>query len=169
MQVKSSYLPTPSVPTQLSQQPLAPVSAEGWQCLPLHWFEHCQSIDTQFAGFHITFESAIAIRPSNPRFQIADLSVALMPTGSGKYLKASVGEPVQGIELWLIGSAAVTISALDEGGHCLTMAKTQANLMTPENTHLMAQRARLETTSADSIRFDSKQPFILTRVALKYA
>lgn len=170
MQVKYSDPPlASSIPTPSTRQPLTPPISQPWHTVPLHWLDHCQRVDTQFAGFHIQFDSAIAIRPSNPRFQIADLPIALMPPGSGQHLKATIGASVKKIEIWLVGSAAVTVSALDQTGHCLAMAQTQAGQTNADNTHLLAQRITLETAIATTLRVTSKLPFMMTRVALAYA
>lgn len=170
MQVKYSYPPlASSISTSGARQPLASPPAQAWHTVPLHWLEHCQRVDTQFSGFHIQFDSAIAIRPSNPRFQLADLPVALMPSGSGQHLKATIDASVKTIEIWLVGSAAVTVSALDKAGHCLAMAQTEADQTTADDTHLIAQKITLATAIATTIRVTSKLPFMMTRVALTYS
>jgi hypothetical protein len=148
------------------KRPVTSATASPWTYLPIHWLEHCQKVDRQFANLQVEFESAIAVQPSNPRFQVGHLPIAIMSPDQGKLLNVTVGKTIKAVEMWLMGSRSVTVSALDKTGHCVAIARTQ-DLDDETIPRLSAQRITLETQAADAIRLDSKSPFVLTRFAIQ--
>jgi hypothetical protein len=140
-----------------------------WKCLPFHWLEHCQRVDSQFLGFQVEFESAIAIHPSNPRFQIGNLPIALMAPRKGNHLKVNVGINVNSVEVWVVGNRSVAVSTLDDQGHCIAMRQTQDFSETESISKLTAQSVVINTQSVSTLCIDSRSPFILTRFAIQYA
>lgn len=166
MQVQDLEKLAPSL-LQAAELPAPFTSPQRWRYLPIHWLQHCESVDTQFVGFQVQFESAIAICPSNPRFYIGDAAIAIMSPLQGNQLRMHVGKAVTAIEVWLMGGQSVTLSALDEGGHCVAIAHTCPAPETINNSPLVAHKVTLDTHAADTVLLNSKLPFILTRLALQ--
>ena len=152
---------------QAAYRPASSTTANTWKYLPIHWLEHCQRVDSHFSGFQVEFESAIAIHPSNPRFQLSDLPIALMSSGQGKSLTVTLGEAITAIEVWLLGSEAITVSALNDNGDRTETVRTQDVSNDETAVQLSAQGVTVETRSASTIRIDSRSPFLLTRFAIQ--
>ena len=157
-------LPSPHRQKQATAAP-----AQSRKYLPIHWLENYEPVNTQFSRFQVEFEAAIAVRPSNPRFQGGDLPNAIMACPQGLSLKAKIGPDIQQVEIWVVGSRAATVSALDEQGHCVAIAQTAKPIRHPDELAYPAQSVVVDTHSACALRIDSKFPFLLTRLALHTA
>ena len=151
-------------PPVLQSEPA--LSQWGWHCLPLHWLENFAPVAAQFTPWQVQFEGAIAIRPSNPRFQTMADALVIMPNQAGKSLKVNLGPTIDEIDLWVVGSEAVTVSLLDAVGHCVAVATTTPAPTAPNPITYPTQRLTLDTHNAHRVRIDSRSPFILTHVAV---
>ena len=65
-----------------------------WQCLPLQQLTNFEMVHHQFAAQQVWFESAIALRPSNPAFQVDDASLTLMAHARDRGFKVALGERI---------------------------------------------------------------------------
>lgn len=140
-------------------------------CIPMSWLRQFDRVDSQFSSLQVWFESAIALYPSNPKFQ-ADLSpVALMPTQQGRSLKATLGSCITKIEVTLTGDQSIMLSILDNEGHCVASTQTETK---PRSNHqdldqYEPQKIVLETKGSKHLRIDSRAPFIITHFAVVYS
>ena len=160
----SSTLPVAGQPQPATLQP--------WRCLPIKSLNNFEWVDRQFAAYQVWFESAIALRPSNPQFHGSDRSIVLMPASQEHSLKISVGEAVTEIEIGLISSQPVTLSLLDAQGHCRALVNTITMPSTPvehndNDPKYPTQGITLRTGNATTLRIDAKEPFIMTHFLLK--
>ncbi|MGD1943724.1 MAG: hypothetical protein ACFB0G_20710 [Leptolyngbyaceae cyanobacterium] len=160
----SSVWPAARVPQAAPAQP--------WRCLPIKALNNFEWVDRQFAAYQVWFESAIAVRPSNPQFHASDRSIALMPASHEHSLKISVGEAVTEIDIGLISSRPVTLSLLDDQGHCRALVNTITLPSTPveqsaTDPKYPIQGITLNTHNATTLRIDAKEPFIMTHFLLK--
>ena len=143
-----------------------------WSCLPLQRLNNFELIHHQFAAQHIWFDSAIALRPSNPAFQTDESVLTLMPYACDHSLKVQLGRAIDEVDFGYMGSAALTISCLDDQGHCVAIVKTAENSSPPqlpeaEPSRHEIQGITLNTSSARTLRIHSTAPFVLTRFWVK--
>ena len=162
-------LTSPVLPA--AKQPSAP-TARDWRCLPIKALNNFEWVDRQFAAYQVWFESAIAVRPSNPQFHGDDRSIVLMPAPCEQGIKISVGEAVTEIEIGLISSQPVALSLLDAQGHCRALVNTIASPATSveqsaPDPKYPTQGITLRTGNATTLRIDAKEPFIMTHFLLK--
>ncbi|MDB9529170.1 hypothetical protein PN498_24470 [Oscillatoria sp. CS-180] len=137
--------------------------------LPIDWLEKFERVESQFSSLHVQFESAIALCPSNFRFQSESVSLAIMPMHQGRSLKVSLKSFVSDIEVVLVGSQAINLSALNNDGHCVAKAQTEVPPDVEGDTQYVPQRIVLDTQGASVVRIDSRSPFIMTDFTLKYS
>ncbi len=140
-----------------------------WQTLPIAKLDGYTTVDQQFLPLGLIFQDAIALRPSNPRFTQLGNPVVLMPVGQCRGLKVQVHVPIQSIDLGLMGSKGVTVSALNEQGHCVAIAQTQDIDPTTVEHIFPEQFLRLDVSTVQTLRIESKAPFLLTRFAFEPA
>lgn len=158
----SSLLQAPDLPAPSA-------SVKTFKYLPLHWLDPFVRVDTQFSGFKVTFESAIAFHPSNPRFYRGDRPLALMSPDQGKTLKINIASTVNKIEIWLVGGKSIMATALNEAGQCVAIAQTPDSEDDKENCQLYPRKVTLETGTAKVVHLDSTSPFMLTRLGVELA
>jgi hypothetical protein len=137
--------------------------------VPLHWLEPFVRVDTQFSGFKVTFDSAIALRPSNPRFHIGDRPLALMSPNQGKTLKINIACTVSQLEMWLVGGQSITATALDAAGQCVAIAQTPNSDIHEGKVQFYPQKLALGTSAAEAVHLSSISPFMLTRLRVEQA
>ncbi|WP_204137849.1 hypothetical protein [Halomicronema sp. CCY15110] len=144
-----------------------------WQRLPLQQLTNYERIDHQFSGHQVWFESAIALRPSNPAFQARESTLTLMSQARDTGLKVTLGEAITEIDFGFISSAPLTISCLDAQGHCVALWQAdldaQPTTLTKTAGRPMAQGVSLDTRGTKTVRIDSRAPFVLTRFWIKQA
>ncbi|MEM6838567.1 MAG: hypothetical protein AAF609_17140 [Cyanobacteria bacterium P01_C01_bin.120] len=168
---------TSSVPVRSSSPTVSDTGADStsnWQCLPLHKLTNFELVDHQFASLQVGFESAIALRPSNPRFQIDESSLILMAFYHKAGIKIHLGQAVAAIDMGFISVEPLVISALDADGHCLSIIKTAELPASPkplpgDTTQRCSQDVMLDTHGAKTLRIDSVAPFVLTRFWINQA
>ena len=156
----SSLLQAPDLPA-----PSASVKTRKY--LPLHWLAPFTRVDTQFSGYQVTFEAAIALRPSNPRFRIGNVPLALMSPDQGKTLIVNIGTTVNRLEIGLIGGKAITATALNAAGDGTAITQTPNSDGDEHNSRFYPHRVILETGAAETVRLDSTSPFMLTRLGIE--
>jgi hypothetical protein len=144
-----------------------------WQRLPLQQLTNYEQIDHQFSGHQVWFESAIALRPSNPAFQAHESTLTLMSQARDTGLKVTLGDAITEIDFGFISSAPLTISCLDAQGHCVALFQTdpaaQPIPLTEAAGRPMAQGISLDTRGTQTVRIDCRAPFVLTRFWVKRA
>lgn len=138
-----------------------------WDFLKIAQLNNFELVSDQFSGLGVFFDDAIAVRPSNPRFQDSEYRTVLMATNQGKSLKVSVSTRVIQTHLWIVGSQATFVSALNEQGHCVAVGKTLAARPGQTSSPYLEQSVIIDTSTAKSIRVDSKSPFVITQLAVK--
>lgn len=139
--------------------------------IPMGCLNEFDPVDSQFATFQVWFGSAIALYPSNPKFQSGISSVALMPTQQGRSLKVTLGNNVAKVEVTATGSQPVVLSTLDAQGYCVTSTQTQAELRLKNDllTQYTPKKVVLDTVGSQHLRIDSRAPFIITHFAVVYS
>lgn len=142
-----------------------------WLCLPLQQLHNFEPVHHQFAAQQVWFDAAIALRPSNPYFQAGEAALTLMADTSATGLKIRLGNRITEIDFGYISSAPVTISCLDEQGHCVAIVKTAESLaqLPPQaaSGQYTIQGITLNTGSTKTLRIHSTAPFVLTRFWVK--
>jgi hypothetical protein len=138
-----------------------------WRLLPIVWLENFERVTDQFAAFGVGFADAIAVRPSNPRFSPATNAIQVMPCNRRKSIKMSLSRPVTQLQLSLMGSTPITVSAFNAEGHCVALAETATPVLSEHQPHYPEQTLTLDTKTAAFICLESKVPFMLTRLAFK--
>lgn len=143
-----------------------------WRCLPLQQLANFEVIHQQFAAQQVWFESAIALRPSNPMFQVADEPLTLMAHARDTGLKITLGGHITEIDFGFISNEPLMISCLDDQGHCLAIFKdaTRVGPAQEETAYPETPTIRgisLDTRGAKTLRIDSRAPFVLTRFWVK--
>ncbi|MBE7382926.1 MAG: hypothetical protein F6J95_016110 [Leptolyngbya sp. SIO1E4] len=136
-----------------------------WRSLPIARLKVFERVAAQFMRFGVHFEDAIAARPSNPRFLTDERCTVVMPTGQCRSFKVNLAHPIRQMRFWVVGSQAITISALNRQGHCVAMAKTEIepHEATAVHKRYAEQGMTIKTGTANVVRIDSKAPFVLTR------
>jgi len=150
----------------------SPSRLASWHCLPLQQLHNFELVDHQFAHQQVWFESAIALRPSNPCFQTAESTLTLMAFARESSLKVQLGSSITEVDFGFISSAPLTISCLDAQGHCLANVKTinvvgrsQTDRTQPDKYPI--QGLTLNTRGAHTLRIYATAPFVLTRFWVK--
>lgn len=141
-----------------------------WQCLPLQTLTNFELVNHQFAALQVWFESAIALRPSNPSFQADESALTLMAFYHKSGFKVNLGQNVAAVDFGFISSEPLMISGLDAEGHCVSMVKTTdlpAFAKPEELNQRPIQGITLDTHGAKTIRIDSVAPFVVTRFWVK--
>lgn len=162
-----------NIPSQESSIAAAiPAVPALWQCLPLQQLTNFEVIHQQFAAQQVWFESAIVLRPSNPAFQVDDTALTLMAHAPDKGFKVTLGSAVTEVDFGFISSAPLTISSLNDQGHCLAIFKASPEVTSQSgqaDEGPVIQGVTLNTRGAKSLRIDSRSPFVLTRFWVKQA
>lgn len=143
-----------------------------WQCLPLQQLTNFEVIYDQFAAQQVWIESAIVLRPSNPAFQVDDAPLTLMTHSRDKGFKVTLGSHITEVDFGFISSESLTISSLDEQGHCVAIFRSSTEMTSQEPQALegpMIQGVTLNTRGAKTLRIDCRVPFVLTRFWVKQA
>lgn len=148
-----------------------------WYCLPLQQLNNFESVHHQFAAQQVWFEAAIALRPSNPYFQAGEASLTLMANPAATGLKMRLGNRITEIDFGYISSAPLTISCLDDQGHCVAIVRTaestarlhaaQPESGRPAPNQYDIQGITLNPGGARTLRIHSTAPFVLTRCWVK--
>ena len=144
-----------------------------WQRLPLQQLTNYEQIEHQFSGHQVWFESAIALRPSNPAFQAHASMLTLMSQARDTGLKVTLGDAITEIDFGFISSAPLTISCLDAQGHCVALFQTDpaapSTTLTAAAGRPLAQGVAFDTHGTQTVRIDCRAPFVLTRFWVKRA
>lgn len=143
-----------------------------WSCLPLQQLNNFDLVSYQFADQQVWFDAAIALRPSNPYFQAGESSLTLMADTPTASFKVRLGQDITEVDFGYISSAPLTITCLDDQGHCVAIVKTTkpAPKLQPqvsESQQYAIQGIALNTGNATTLRIDSTAPFVLTRFWVK--
>ncbi|MEO1094277.1 MAG: hypothetical protein AAFX01_05200 [Cyanobacteria bacterium J06638_28] len=155
-----------STPVQASaQQSYLP--AVSWKTLPIAQLHNFESVNRQFAPFGVRFDDTIALYPSNPRFSLPNCPIVLMPKGRCKGCKIHLQDAVSAIDLGLIGSKQITISALDDKGYCVAVAQTEAISPVAVKQVYPEQFVRLQAGNAKTLRLEAKAPFVMTHFSFE--
>ncbi|MEM1310941.1 MAG: hypothetical protein AAGF98_15860 [Cyanobacteria bacterium P01_H01_bin.153] len=162
----------------IATSPTAPEAiadaASSWHCLPLHTLANFELVNHQFASQQVCFESAIALRPSNPRFQINKSSLTLMAFYHKAGLKIDIGPAIAELDVGFISVEPLIISTLDADGHCVSIVKTAELPALPQpepgkpNQHFI-QGVTLAAHGVKTLRIHSMAPFVLTRFWINQA
>lgn len=149
------------------------VLSSHWQCLPLQQLMNFEVIDHQFALQQVWFESAIALRPSNPSFQADEASLALMAHSHRPGLKITLGNTIHEVDFGFIASEPLTVSCLDPQGHCTAMVRVMQEAPQQQTDNCQPEKYLLQgiginTRGAKTLRIDSHAPFVLTRFWVKH-
>jgi hypothetical protein len=168
-----STMHTPAIGTTATIHRSVIPELSPWQRLPLQQLTNYEQIDHQFSGHQVWFESAIALRPSNPAFQAHESTLTLMSQARDTGLKVTLGDAITEIDFGFISSAPLTISCLDAQGHCVALFQTdptaQPKPLTEAAGRPMAQGISLDTRGTQTVRIDCRAPFVLTRFWVKRA
>ncbi|MEM0980118.1 MAG: hypothetical protein AAGH78_07570 [Cyanobacteria bacterium P01_H01_bin.58] len=140
-----------------------------WRILPIAQLHTFELVSRQFSPFGIFFEDTIALRPSNPRFSLPNCPMVLMPKGRCKGCKIHLQDVASAIDLGLIGSKKITVSALDDKGYCVAVAKTDAISSTAVQHAYPEQFVRLKAGHATTLRLEAKAPFVITHFSFEAA
>lgn len=134
---------------------------------PVDWLENFETLDSQLSAFGLTFERAIAFRPSNPRFYPGSDNLVIMPDHQSRFLRISVSKSTSQINLWVMGSQVITASALSARGRCVKTVRTSEPEIDDATQVYPQQLISLDTRYIKTIRIESKAPFILARCMLR--
>jgi len=160
-----NYLQRPAtLPRQASGFSPARTAKTTWKLLPITWLENFERIDTQFAIFGFHFSDAIALQPSNPKFSAMGDRQVIMPERQGRQMQIDLQQSPPRMHLWFLSSQSVTVSALNEQGNCVAMAKTQASPMRDSQQRYGEQNIIIATHNATSLRITSRAPFVMTQL-----
>jgi len=167
----TAYRPAPDrAPTIATES--SPPRLASWHCLPLQQLDNFELVDHQFASQQVWFESAIALRPSNPYFQAGESALTLMAFAREGSLKVQLGSSITEVDFGFISSTPLTISCLDAQGHCIANVKAAdlAARSPADDTqhHYAVQGITLNTRGAQTLRIHAAVPFVLTRFWVKH-
>ena len=166
----TGYRHTPDLESAIAPDVSARSSV--WHCLPLQQLTNFEVIHQQFAAQQVWFESAIALRPSNPAFQVDESSLTLMGYAQAKGLKVTLGDSITEVDFGFISNQPLIISCLDDQGHCLAMLKAtteEATQSEQDSLEPLVQGVTLNTRGARTLRIDACAPFVVTRFWVKQA
>ncbi|RZM77427.1 hypothetical protein [Leptolyngbya iicbica] len=164
-----STMHTPAIGTTATIHHTAVSDLSPWQRLPLQRLANFERIDHQFSGHQVWFESAIALRPSNPAFQAHESTLILMSQARDTGLKITLGDAVAEIDFGFISSAPLTLSCLDAQGHCVAMFQADQGTLAETGGQPKIEGVTLDTRGTKTVRIDCRAPFVLTRFWVKQA
>lgn len=181
-------MPTPTIHTKatvsayrcLSEgSPVFPIgrsktTSYQWQCLAIQGLRNFEKVHQQFVASGITFEGAIAVRPSNPRFQLHAGALTIIPACNRNGIKVDLSPRVAQINLGFINSQAITFALLSAEKHCIASVKVPPSpqFSVPHSIELSGpdlQGITLDTDTAVTLRIESPSPFTLGRFWVKQA
>lgn len=136
-----------------------------WQTLELQRLNNYERVTGQYAALGLHFENAIALQPSNELFMQRGRQRAIMATGNRPQLKFKLDAAILKLQLAVMGTQPVRLSALDGSGFCIAEGETQGVAADfPQQAHAVVpeQFLSIDAGNVRTLVLTSKAPFLMT-------
>lgn len=128
--------------------------------LPFQWLQPFAQVDDQLSVWGVHFEGAIAINPSNPHFYSHRPRRVIMPMGNRRSLTIHLQKPFEELTLQVRGYRDISVTALDQEGHCISHCKTFRHRLI-EQEKAPVEQLTIDLAGSQKLILESSGPFIL--------
>lgn len=128
--------------------------------LPFQWLQPFALVNDQLSVWGVLFEGAIAINPSNPHFYSSRPRRVIMPVGNRRSLTIHLQKPFEELTLQVRGYQDISVTALDEEGHCISHCKTFRHRLI-EQEKAPVEQLTIDLVGSQKLILESSRPFIL--------
>ncbi len=144
-----------------AERTASPVALD-WRSLTWSKLRPFESVTDQYSDQGLTFDSATALSPSNPRFRSESDSLVLVPTGNRRSIKIVGQTALHQVRAKVRGAQTVTITALSTNGPRLAhrCSRTLAPGKGPLPEHLLTVSA----AEIGAVVLYSSRPFTLEQL-----